>query len=400
MGRRVVLAVGGGAAAMKAPFVARRLLEAGFEVRALATRRALAFTTELALATVTGHPVATDAAWFSPSGRTLHLELASWADLLLVAPATAADLARAAAGLTEDLLSATIASGVRRVLWAPAMNPEIWADPAVASNVESLRRRGGHFFAGPTEGAMAAVGERPGMGRMLEPEELAARVRHHLSPKDLWHRVVVVTAGPTREYLDPVRFLSNPSSGKMGYAVAEAARDRGAEVYLVSGPTDLPPPFGVKVLPAESAEEMREWVLAQYEEADLVVMAAAVADWRPAERKLEKEPKVGEEKLLRLVRTPDILAELGAKKTHQALVGFAMETERGLDRALDKLRRKNLDLICLNHPTAPETAFGSDDNRLVFVYPSGRTEATRVLPKRVLADMILDRALQFMQDPV
>jgi len=212
--RRVLVAVGGGAAAMKAPFVVRRLLEAGFDVRTLATERALAFTTELALATASGHPVATDRLWFAPGGRVLHLDLAAWADLVLVAPATAADLARAAAGLAEDLLSATIAAGAKKVLWAPAMNPEMWRDPAVQENVKRLKARG-HLFAGPAEGAMAGVGEKPGVGRMLEPEELAEHVRYHLTEKDFAGRTVLVTAGPTREYLDPVRFLSNPSSGKI-----------------------------------------------------------------------------------------------------------------------------------------------------------------------------------------
>ncbi len=399
MGQRVLLAVGGGAAAIKAPLVVRRLREAGFEVRTLATPRALSFTTELALATVSGHPVATEGRWFAPSGRVLHLELAAWADLVLVAPATAADLARAAAGLAEDLLSATIVAGARRVLWAPAMNPEMWADPAVQENVARLKARG-HAFAGPAYGAMAAVGEAPGLGRMLEPEELAARVRYHLTEKDYAGRTVLVTAGPTREHLDPVRFLSNPSSGKMGYAVAEAARDRGARVILVHGPTHLPDPFGIEGVSVESAEEMHRAVLERFPEADLVVMAAAVADWRPAERKGEKEPKAGEEKILRLVRTPDILAELGAQKRHQVLVGFAMETHEGLSRAYEKLKRKNLDLICLNYPTDPETAFGADENRLVVIERTGRTEAWGKAPKRVLAERLLTRALGFMQSPV
>jgi len=399
LGQRVLLAVGGGAAAIKAPLVVRRLLEAGFEVRTLATPRALAFTTELALATVSGHPVATEGRWFAPSGRVLHLELAAWADLVLVAPATAADLARAAAGLAEDLLSATIVAGARRVLWAPAMNPEMWADPAVQENVARLRARG-HAFAGPAYGAMAAVGEAPGLGRMLEPEELATRVRYHLAEKDYAGRTVLVTAGPTREYLDPVRFLSNPSSGKMGYAVAEAARDRGARVILVHGPTHLPEPFGVQMVSVESAGEMHRAVLEHFPEADLVVMAAAVADWRPAERKGEKEPKTGEEKSLRLVRTPDILAELGRQKRQQVLVGFAMETHEGLSRAYAKLKRKNLDLICLNYPTDPETAFGADENRLVVIERTGRTEAWGRASKRALAERLLTRALGFMQKAV
>ncbi len=396
MAGRVLLAVGGGAAAIKAPLIVRRLAEAGYRVRVLATERALAFTTELALATVSGRPVATETGWFAPSGRVLHLELAEWADLVLVAPATAADLARAAAGLAEDLLTAVLTAGPPRVVWAPAMNPRMWADPAVQANVGRLKARG-HAFAGPASGAMAGVGEAPGPGRMLEPEELVEHVRYHLTDKDYAGRRVLVTAGPTREHLDPVRFLSNPSSGKMGYAVARAARDRGARVVLVSGPTALADPFGVEVVRVESAEAMREAVLARYPAAEVVVMAAAVADWRPAERRDEKEAKLGEEKHLRLVRTPDILAELGARKGDRVLVGFAMETHAGPERAFEKLRRKHLDLICLNYPTDPETAFGAEENRLLLIDPSGRTEALGRAPKRVLADRLLDRVRRIMQ---
>lgn len=393
---RVLLAVGGGAAAIKAPLIVRRLREAGFSVRVLVTERALAFTTELALATVSGYPVASEAAWFAPSGRVLHLELARWADLLLVAPATAADLARAAAGLAEDLLTAVLTAGVPRVVWAPAMNPGMWKDPAVRANVDRLRSRG-HAFAGPVSGPMAGVGEDPGTGRMLEPEELAEHVRYHLSVKDYAGKRVLVTAGPTREHLDPVRFLSNPSSGKMGFALARAARDRGARVILVTGPTALPDPFGVEVVRVDSAEAMRQAVVDRFSEVDLVIMAAAVADWRPAERKAEKEAKLGEEKLLRLVRTPDILAELGADKGSRVLVGFAMETHAGPERAFEKLMRKNLDLICLNYPTDPQTAFGADQNRLLLIDKNGRTEVLARAPKRELADRLLDRVRRIMQ---
>ncbi len=396
MAARVLLAVGGGAAAIKAPLVVRRLREQGFAVRVLASERALAFTTELALATASGAPVATEAAWFAADGRVLHLELADWADLVLVAPATAAALARAASGLAEDLLTATLVAGAGRVLWAPAMNPKMWADPTVQANVARLKARG-HAFAGPAVGAMAGVGEAPGEGRMLEPEALAEWARFLLSRKDFAGKTVLVTAGPTREHLDPVRFLSNPSSGRMGYAVAQAARDRGARVVLVSGPSALPPPFGVTFVPVVSADEMRDAVLRHYPEADLVVMAAAVADWRPAEFKAEKEAKLGAEKTLRLVRTPDILAELGRDKGHRVLVGFAMETSAGPERALWKLRKKNLDLVCLNYPTEPDTAFGAEENRLILVEPSGRTEALPRAKKRELADRILDRVRGIMQ---
>ena len=388
---RIVVAAGGGVAALKTPFLLRRLREAGYEVRAVASERALRFTTETALAVAAGGPVGTEARWFAPEGGALHLELARWADLMVVAPATAAGLARAAAGLAEDLITATVLAGARRVLWAPAMNPEMWHHPATQANVERLRAWG-HAFVGPEHGALAAVGEGEGLGRMSEPETIVEHVRHHLTPKDLEGYTVLVTAGPTREYFDPVRFISNPSSGKMGYAVAEAARDRGARVVLVSGPTHLPDPWGVEVVRVERAQEMYEAMLTRFDEADAVVMAAAVADWRPAETAPEKTPKQAGVNTVELVPTPDILAELGRrKKTGQVLVGFAMETQQGRERARAKLEKKRLDLIALNFPTRAQSAFGSEFNEVELIDPSGHVEVTGLRSKRDVADRILDR---------
>jgi len=372
---------------MKTPFVIRRLRDAGYEVRALATERALAFTTETALATAAGSPVATDAAWFAASGSALHLELANWADLLVVAPATAAGLARAAAGLAEDLLTATITAGLPRVIWAPAMNPEMWQYPATRENVSRLRGWG-HAFVGPEYGALAAVGEGSGVGRMSEPETIVEHVRYQLTHKDLEKLTVIVSAGPTREYFDPVRFISNPSSGKMGYALAEAARDRGAKVILVSGPTNLPAPWGVEVINVERAEEMYQVITSRYEEANAVVMAAAVADWKPAQTANQKTAKKPGKNIVELLPTPDILAELGRRKRQQVLVGFAMETNNGRQRAQDKLKRKNLDFICLNYPTKKGSAFGGDYNEVEIVFPNGKVVETGRTSKREVADVI------------
>ena len=381
---------------MKTPFLLRRLREAGFEVRAIASDRALAFTTETALAVAAGGPVATEARWFAAEGDALHLDLARWADLLVVAPATAAGLARAAAGLAEDLTTATILGGARRVLWAPAMNPEMWQHPATRANVERLRAWG-HAFVGPEHGALAAVGEGEGLGRMSEPETIVEHVRYHLTPKDLEGYTVLVTAGPTREYFDPVRFISNPSSGKMGYAVAEAARDRGARVLLVSGPTALPEPWGVEVVHVERAEEMYAAVLERFPETDAVIMAAAVADWRPAQTADEKTPKQEGANVVELAPTPDILAELGRRKSpRQVLVGFAMETRAGRERARAKLERKNLDLIALNFPTRAGSAFGGDHNEVELLFPDGRVEATGRVTKRSVAERILDHVRELL----
>ncbi|MGQ9736135.1 MAG: bifunctional phosphopantothenoylcysteine decarboxylase/phosphopantothenate--cysteine ligase CoaBC [Thermaceae bacterium] len=385
---RVLVAATGGVAAIKTPTLLRRLLERGHEVRALATPRALAFVTPLSLAVASGSEVATEEVWFQPSGRALHLELARWAEVLLVAPATADALAKAALGLGDDLLSATLLAGARRVAWAPAMNKEMWASPQVQSHVERLKAMG-HAFFGPVHGPLAAVGEGEGMGRMMEPEDLVERLESWLRPKDLLGLRLLVSAGPTREYLDPVRFLSNPSSGRMGFAVAEAARDRGAEVVLVAGPTPLEPPWGVEVVRVESALEMREALLSRYAWAEAVVMAAAVADYRPREVLKDKEPKLEEEKRLHLVKNPDILEEMGRRKKGQVLVGFAMETREGTSRALEKLQRKNLDFIVLNYVNREGVGFGSEDNEVILVFKD-RTEVLPRTSKRRIGDRILD----------
>ncbi|WP_038070422.1 bifunctional phosphopantothenoylcysteine decarboxylase/phosphopantothenate--cysteine ligase CoaBC [Thermus scotoductus] len=391
---RVLVAVTGGVAAIKAPHLLRLLRGQGHEVRVLATPRALEFITPLSLAVAAGGEVATEEAWFRPDGRALHIELARWADVVLVAPATADALAKAALGLADDLLSATLLAGAKRVAWAPAMNEAMWLSPQTQRHAQGLKELG-HAIFGPAYGPLAAVGEGEGWGRMLEPEELLERLQAFLTPKDLKGLKLLVSAGPTREYLDPVRYLSNPSSGRMGYAVAEAARDRGAEVVLVSGPTALPAPWGVEVVRVESALEMREAILGRYSWAQAVVMAAAVADYRPAEVSREKEPKVTAEKVLRLLPNPDILKELGENKGPRVLVGFAMETGEGLARAKEKLLRKNLDLIVLNWVNREGVGFGSLENEVVLLLRDGRVLELPRMPKRQVADRILDLVKEF-----
>ncbi|WP_019550866.1 bifunctional phosphopantothenoylcysteine decarboxylase/phosphopantothenate--cysteine ligase CoaBC [Thermus scotoductus] len=391
---RVLVAVTGGVAAIKAPHLLRLLRGQGHEVRVLATPRALEFITPLSLAVAAGGEVATEEAWFRPDGRALHIELARWADVVLVAPATADAMAKAALGLADDLLSATLLAGAKRVAWAPAMNEAMWLSPQTQRHAQGLKELG-HAIFGPAYGPLAAVGEGEGWGRMLEPEELLERLQAFLTPKDLKGLKLLVSAGPTREYLDPVRYLSNPSSGRMGYAVAEAARDRGAEVVLVSGPTALPAPWGVEVVQVESALEMREAILGRYSWAQAVVMAAAVADYRPAEVSREKEPKVAAEKVLRLLPNPDILKELGENKGPRVLVGFAMETGEGLARAKEKLLRKNLDLIVLNWVNREGVGFGSLENEVVLLLRDGRVLELPRMKKRQVADRILDLVKEF-----
>jgi phosphopantothenoylcysteine decarboxylase/phosphopantothenate--cysteine ligase len=391
---RVLVAVTGGVAAIKAPHLLRLLRARGHEVRVLATPRALEFITPLSLAVAAGGEVATEEAWFRPDGRALHIDLARWAEVVLVAPATAEAMAKAALGLADDLLSATLLAGARRVAWAPAMNEAMWLAPQTQGHAERLKALG-HAVFGPGYGPLAAVGEGEGWGRMLEPEELLERLEAFLAPKDLLGLRLLVSAGPTREYLDPVRFISNPSSGRMGYAVAEAARDRGAEVVLVSGPTCLKAPWGVEVVRVESALEMRQAILERYPWAKAVVMAAAVADYRPAEVLKDKEPKAEVEKTVRLVPNPDILKELGERKEGRVLVGFAMETASGLERAQEKLRRKNLDLIALNWVNRDGVGFGSPENEVVLIARDGRVLELPRMEKRQVAHRILDLVKEF-----
>lgn len=382
-------------AAVKAPAVLRRLRERGARVQVIATQSALAFITELSLATAADGEVATDATWFAPRPDAQHLTLAR-VDAAVVVGASADLLARAAGGQASDLASATLLSVAGPVLWVPAMNERMWRHPAVQANVARLRGWG-HSFLGPEVGSFGTRGEGAGLGRMAEPEDIAAAtlaLLHPPRPRDLAGLKVVVSAGPTREYLDPVRFISNPSSGKMGFAVAEEARSRGAEVLLVTGPVSLSDPPGLRVTRIETALELRDAVLEAARDADLVVMTAAVADYRAAERASEKQAKVAGDVTIRLTPNPDILAELGQQKGNRVLVGFAMETHAGIERAALKAQRKNADFILLNYPTREGTAFGGDDNEVTLVRPDGTFEAWPRLSKREVARRLLDEAVR------
>ncbi len=386
-------------AAIKTPTLVRRLRRAGCEVRVAATSDAYAFVTPLSLAVAAGGEVLDRERWFAADGRVRHLEWARWADGLVVAPATADALASAAAGRAHDVISGLITAGVPRVLWAPAMNPAMWGHPPVQRNVETLAELG-HAFVGPVEGPLAGVEEGEGLGRMAEPEAIVAAALGLPFDRDLRGFRVLVSAGPTREFLDPVRFLSNPSSGKTGYAVAEAARARGAEVTLVTGPTNLPDPLGVRVEHVVDADGMLAALTDRFDDSDLLVMSAAVGDWRPAERSARKEPKTEGERSLRLVRTPDILASLAERRRYQVVIGFAMETHEGVDRASRKARDKGLELIALNYPAREGVGFGAEENEVTLVRPDGTSEVWERMSKRDLADALLDRAAALLTERV
>lgn len=384
-GRRVLLCVGGGIAAYKACEVARLLVKASAEVRAALTPQAQRFVTPLTFQALTGHAVATDLFSAEQELAAGHIALSDWAEAALIAPCTAGLLARLRVGQADDVVAATLlAMEPRRWLLAPAMNEKMWRSPAVQENFALLRERGAQAV-GPAVGEMAER-SHVGPGRLSEPPEIVAALERLLGPRDLEGVPVLVTAGPTREMFDPVRFLSNPSSGRMGYAVAEAARDRGAEVTLISGPVALDGPRGVKLVRVVSAEEMARAVDQNLDGARVVVMTAAVSDQRPKERARQKVKKRDGEETVTLVRTADILAGLGARKKRPVLVGFAAESENVEANAREKLDRKNLDLIVANDVAQ---AFGGDENRVVVLArDGGRQEVSGT--KRAVAHAIWD----------
>lgn len=385
-GRRVILGVTGGIAAYKAVEIAGRLVKQGAEVQVVMTAAAGDFVTPLALQTISGRAVESD--MFAPrTGGVAHIEIARWGELMVIAPATANVLGKVAAGIADDLLTTLIVAFNRPVLFCPAMNATMYGNPVVQRNIETLTALGYHFLR-PCSGRLACGEEGP--GRLPAVETIVEELAGLATDRDLAGRRIMVTAGPTREPLDPVRYLSNRSSGKMGYAVARAARERGAEVILVSGPTALTPPAGVETVFVETAAEMRRAVLEHLDGCQAVIKAAAVADYRPREQADTKIKKSGETSSLFLEPTPDILAELGRLKGSFVLVGFAAETEQLEERAVTKARAKGADLIVANDVTRPGVGFDVDTNIAVFAYPDGRVSRLPLMRKSALAHRILD----------
>jgi phosphopantothenoylcysteine decarboxylase/phosphopantothenate--cysteine ligase len=388
--KRVLLGVSGGIAAYKSPDLVRRLRERGYEVRVVMTRGAANFITPLSLQAVSGQPVHTTLLDEQAEAAMGHIELARWADVVLVAPATADVIARLAHGLADDLLTTLCLATDAPIMLAPAMNGRMWAAAATRANVETLQSRGVRML-GPGSGDQACgeIGE----GRMLEPAELAAHLDAQVpiagGEQELAGLGVLITAGPTREAIDPVRYISNHSSGKMGYAVAAAARAAGASVILVSGPSDLPAPHGVERIRVESADEMRDAVLSRVEGCDIFIAAAAVADYRPAVRAEQKIKKKAGELEIALVRNVDILAEVAAGDHPPFTVGFAAETERLEAHAREKLARKGLDMIAANPVGGENIGFGVDTNTLRIFWKDGEAdlgEATKAdLAARLVA---------------
>jgi phosphopantothenoylcysteine decarboxylase/phosphopantothenate--cysteine ligase len=386
---KIALGVTGCIAAYKAIEVMRGLQKAGVSVQVILTKSATEFVTPLTFESLSGQNVITD--MFQPEQNLdiYHISVAQSIQLLAVAPATANILGKFAHGIADDFLSTLYLSNPAPVLIAPAMNVEMWCHPAVQANVEILKARG-HHFVDPEAGMLACGME--GEGRLASVDVIVSRILDVLrGGESLAGLKVLVTAGPTVEDIDPIRFISNRSSGKMGYAVAQAARQRGADVFLVSGPTSLKAPAGVQFVPVRSAAQMKDAVLALYPEMDIVVKAAAVSDYRPADPSAQKVKKGKAVLQLPLTQTEDILALLGKQKKKQVLVGFAAETERLMESAQKKLEGKNLDLLVANDVS--KGVFGEDSSSVAVLSRSGEPVTIERQSKSAIAEKILDMAL-------
>ncbi len=387
-GKEIVLGVTGGIAAYKAVELLRLLTKAGANVHVIMTKGATEFVTPLTFQTLSMNPVATSIFNLLSEREIGHISLADRADLFIIAPATANVIGKLAAGIADDMLTTTVMATKAPVLIAPAMNVNMYQNPIYRENEVKLKDHG-YLFVEPASGMLACGWE--GEGKLQEPQVIFEEAVAALTPKDLAGEHLLVTAGPTREEIDPVRFLSNHSSGKMGYAIAKKAWRRGATVTLVTGPTCLDAPRGVETVAVESAEEMREAVLARVRSSSIIIKAAAVADYRPASRSVEKIKKTDAPLALELVRNPDILGELGTIKGERILVGFAAETGTLLENAVKKLAEKNLDMVVANDVSQAGAGFNVDTNIAKLLFRDGRMEDLPLMRKDELADLILDR---------
>jgi phosphopantothenoylcysteine decarboxylase / phosphopantothenate---cysteine ligase len=387
-GRHVVVGVSGGIASFKSCILVRRLAEADARVDVILTEGAAEFVRPLTFEALSGRPVLTSL--WTRDAALQHVRLAQTPDLIIVAPATAHLLARVAQGLGDDLLTTLLLARTSPVLFAPAMNDAMYANPATQANLATLARRGAAFV-GPEIGALAeGPSDRP--GRMSEPETILAHAARLLGTRPpLAGKRVLVTAGPTREAIDPVRVVTNRSSGRMGYRLAEAAWERGAEVILVSGPVDIPAPVGARVVRVESTAQLEAAVRENLPAADVLIMAAAPADYRPAEPSSSKRPRQEGAAAILMEPTADILAATaGLRKPGAVIVGFALETGNAIEKGKAKLARKRLDLIVVNDALEPGAGFEVDTNRVVIVDREGKSRDVPLASKREVADTILD----------
>lgn len=394
-GKTVVLCVTGGIAAYKAADLTSKLRQAGAAVRVLMTESATQFISPMTFETLSGYRAVVDTFDRNFAWEVEHISLAKAADVFVIAPATANVIAKAAHGIADDMVTTTLLATKAPVVIAPAMNTGMYDNPVTQQNLQTLRERGFHII-DPAAGRLAC-GDT-GRGKLPDTPTLMHGIEQAITPQDLRGQRVLVTAGPTQEAMDPVRFLSNHSTGKMGYAVAARAAMRGADVTLVSGPTALDTPEGVQRVDIVSARDMYDAVLSRADRQDMIIKAAAVGDYRPAETASEKLKKGDGEMTVALARNPDILAELGRRKhPGQLLCGFAMETQNLLDNAADKLSRKNCDMLVANSLRDKGAGFGTDTNVATLLFADGRRETPPLMSKEDLADVILDRLLAMEQ---
>lgn len=396
-GRKILLCVTGGIAVFKAAALTSKLTQAGAEVKVILSESASKFVTPLTFQALSKNDVYMDTFDEKDSRVIAHIDLADWPDLILIAPATANIIGKLAGGIADNMIATTLLAATKPIWIAPAMNVHMYEHPAVRRNMEQVRADG-HLLLEPEEGYLACG--YVGKGRLMEPEQIVARIEEFFrgTDKPLVGKKIVITAGPTRERIDPVRYISNFSTGKMGYALAEAAVSMGAEVTLVTGPVALTPPHGVSVIPIESAADMYEAVLRLYESSDVVVKTAAVADYKPKVVAVKKIKKQAGDDTLELERTKDILAELGARKSHQVLIGFAAETNDVEAYAKQKLEKKNADVIVANNVKQEGAGFGTDTNIVTMYRRDGQIIPLPLMSKRDVAQQILLEAAKLMKE--
>ncbi|MDL0418520.1 bifunctional phosphopantothenoylcysteine decarboxylase/phosphopantothenate--cysteine ligase CoaBC [Caldibacillus thermoamylovorans] len=394
MQKKVLLCVSGGIAAYKAVQLTSKLTQNGFDVKVMMTGNATKFVTPLSFQAISRNDVYTDTFDEKDPAKIAHIDLADWPDVIIIAPATANIIGKLANGIADDMVSTTLLATEKPVFIAPAMNVHMYNHPVVQENIARLKSFGYHFIE-PSEGYLACG--YVGKGRLEEPEIIVEHVKTFFvqnKQQFLRGKTVLISAGPTREKIDPVRYLSNYSSGKMGYAIAEVAQHLGANVILISGPVSLKPPVGVQIIRVESAEEMYEAVLQYFDEADIVIKSAAVSDYRPKKILQQKMKKQSQELVIELERTVDILAELGKRKKAQFLIGFAAETNHVEEYAKQKLQSKNADMIVANNVMQEGAGFGTDTNIVTFYKANNEKKQFPKLTKHEVAYEILKEAYE------
>ncbi len=393
--KKVLVGVSGGIAAYKTALLVRELKKKSTQVRVMMTRSATKFVTPLTFETLSENPVLLDL--FPDEGglRTAHIDWARWPDIIIICPATANTIGKVAAGIADNALTTTIMATTEPIVFCPAMNKEMYANAIFQENVAKLEKNG-YTLVAPGKGYLACGEE--GWGRLAEIDEILFAAKKILTPRhDLKNRRVLVTAGPTEEPLDPVRFLTNRSSGKMGFALAEAAGLRNAKVTLISGPTNLPAPQGIKLVQVRTAKEMNDAVLVNLDKNDVLLMAAAVSDFRPKNFSRRKLKKYAMNEILELERTVDVLSEAASHKGSRIHVGFSVETENEIENSLLKLQKKGLDFIVLNNPLEEDAGFAVDTNRVTIIDAFGATEKLPLMSKAEVSDKILDRVSSLLQ---